>query len=131
MIKIYTDGSCLKNPGGPGGWAICVITEDDYEFYFSEGESSTTNNRMELQAVIQAILCVKENASCIIYTDSKLTINCAKGIWKRHANLDLWNEYDKQSRNKNIDFEWVKGHSGNKYNEIVDTLAQEEARKFM
>ena len=129
MVKLYTDGSCLKNPGGPGGWAVYIIQEDGNEFYLSDGEVSTTNNRMELQAVLEALSCVKENSDCIIYTDSKLTINCATGEWKRKANLDLWKEYDQLSKNKKIQFEWVKGHSGDEYNDKVDKLAYEEAKK--
>ena len=129
MIEIYTDGSCLKNPNGPGGWAVCIL-EDNLEYYLSGNNSSTTNNRMELTAIIEGISCVKEKIECKIYTDSQLCINCATGKWKRKANLDLWNEYDKVSKNKNIKYEWVKGHAGNKYNEIVDKIALEEAKKI-
>lgn len=129
MIEIYTDGSCLKNPNGPGGWAVCIL-EDDIEYYLSGNNSSTTNNRMELTAIIEAISCIKANLECKIYTDSQLCINCATGKWKRNANLDLWSEYDNVSKNKNINYEWIKGHNGNKYNEIVDKMALEEAKKI-
>jgi ribonuclease HI len=129
MIEIYTDGSCLKNPGGPGGWAICIIEKNNPDYCFCGNEQSTTNNRMELKAIIEAVSCLKEKDECIIYSDSQLCINCASGKWKRKANLDLWLEYDKFSKNKNIKFEWVKGHSGNVYNEIVDKLAYQEAIK--
>lgn len=129
MIKIYTDGSCLKNPGGPGGYAF-VIIDDDIELHHSEGCKSTTNNREEMKAVIEALKCINTNSECKIYTDSKLVINCASGLWKRKANLDLWSEYDNVSKNKKISFIHVKGHSGDKYNEIVDKLAQQEARKL-
>jgi len=128
MIQIYTDGSCISNPNGAGGWAIAIIEEDGYEYYFSDKNPSTTNNRMELTAVVEAISSVKENQECIIFSDSQLTINCANGKWKRKANLDLWKEYDKVSKNKIINFEWVKAHNGNKYNEIVDELAYNEAK---
>ena len=128
MIQIYTDGSCISNPNGPGGWAIAIIEEDGREYYFSDKNSCTTNNRMELTAVLEAISSVKENQECIIFSDSQLTINCATGKWKRKANLDLWKEYDKVSKNKIINFEWVKAHNGNKYNEIVDELAYNEAK---
>ena len=129
MIKIYTDGSCLKNPDGPGGYAFIII-DDDIELHHSEGCKSTTNNREEMKAVIEALKCIKINSECKIYTDSKLVINCASGLWKRKANLDLWSEYDIVSKNKKISFIHVKGHSGDKYNEIVDKLAQQEARKL-
>jgi len=128
MLKIYTDGSCISNPNGPGGWAFVVIEEDGYEYYFSDKNACTTNNRMELTAILEAISSVKENQECIIFSDSQLTINCAIGKWKRNANLDLWEEYDKISKNKIINFEWVKAHNGNKYNEIVDELAYKEAK---
>ena len=128
MIQIYTDGSCISNPNGAGGWAIAIIEEDGCEYYFSDKNSCTTNNRMELNAVVEAISSVKENQECIIFSDSQLTINCATGKWKRKANLDLWKEYDKVSKNKIINFEWVKAHNGNKYNEIVDELAYNEAK---
>ena len=130
-MEIYTDGSCLKNPGGPGGWAICIL-DDNKEFYLSGNNNSTTNNRMELTAIIEAVSCIKENSiCCTIYTDSQLCINCATGKWKRNKNLDLWLEYDKYSKNKNIKFEWVKGHNNNKYNEIVDKMALKEAKKII
>jgi len=120
--EIYTDGSCLKNPG-PGGWAVCIKKNDGNEYCFSGGEQATTNNRMELKAVIEAISHIKTRSECNIYTDSQLVINCATGKWKRKANLDLWEEFAQQSKNKKINFNWVKGHSGNKYNEMVDKLA--------
>ena len=129
MIELYTDGSCLKNPNGPGGWAVCIL-EDDLEYYLSGNNSSTTNNRMELTAIIEAVSCIKYDIECKIYTDSQLCINCATGKWKRNANLDLWKEYDNVSKNKNIKYEWVKGHNGNKYNEIVDKIALDEAKKL-
>jgi len=130
MLEIYINGSCLKNPNGPGGWAICII-ENGKEFYFSGNEKSTTNNKMELKAVIEAVSCLKENQECMIYSDSKLTINCASNIWKRKANIDLWEEYDKVSKNKNISFTWVKSHANNYYNEIVDKIAFAEAKKII
>ena len=129
MLKIYTDGSCLKNPNGPGGWALCIL-ENEKEFYLCGNEKSTTNNRMELKAVIEGISCIKENQECIIYSDSQLTINCASNIWKRKANIDLWEDYEKVSKNKKIKFEWVKAHNKNHYNEIVDKIAFCEAKKI-
>jgi ribonuclease HI len=129
MLKIYTDGSCLKNPNGPGGWALCIIEDDKYEYFFSGGDPETTNNRMELKAVIEAVSCLKPFQQCTIFTDSQLTINCATGKWKRNSNLDLWKEYDINIKNKKVNFEWVKAHNGDKYNEIVDKLAYNEAIK--
>ena len=130
MNIIYTDGSCIKNPNGPGGYAYIVINPDGLEWYFSDGDKSTTNNRMELKAVIESLKHIEVNEKCKVYSDSQLTINCAIGKWKRKANLDLWSEYDKVSKDKIIEFEWVKAHNGNKYNEIVDKMALEESRKI-
>ena len=124
MSKIYTDGSCLKNPG-PGGWAFALI-ENNEIWYVSGGEKSTTNNRMEIKAVIEA-LKFSQNTNYIIYTDSQLVLNCAQKIWKRKSNIDLWNEYDAISIGKNLQWEWVRAHNGDKYNEIVDKMARKEA----
>jgi ribonuclease HI len=129
MISIYTDGSCLSNPNGPGGWAFALIEEDGSEYYFADKNHSTTNNRMELNAIIEALSSIKENEKCKIFSDSQVTINCALRKWKRKSNLDLWNEYEKVSKNKNIIFEWVKAHNGDKYNEIVDELAYNQAKE--
>jgi ribonuclease HI len=129
MVSIYTDGSCLKNPNGPGGWAFVIIEEDGYLILDSGNEISTTNNRMELKAVIEAIKNINNKEQYTIYSDSQLTINCAEGKWKKKSNLDLWEDYDKYSKNKNIKYEWVKGHDGNRYNELVDKIAYHEAKK--
>jgi ribonuclease HI len=126
--KIYTDGSCLKNPGGASGWAF-VILENDEETYLSGGEASSTNNRMEMMAVIKA-LSFAPGKEYTIFTDSKLVMNCAQGIWKRKANLDLWSEYDSVSSKFSLKWVWVKAHKGNKYNEIVDDMARSEAKKI-
>ena len=124
---IYTDGSCL--PGGIGGWAICIISSDKNNYLFSDSEIDTTNNRMELRAIIEAVSCMKENSHCIIYSDSMLCINCATGLWKRKANLDLWKEYDIESKGKNVSFKHVKAHNGDYFNEKVDKLAQSESQR--
>lgn len=128
MKIIYTDGSCLSNPGGKGGWAAVIIDEKKLEWLISGNDNSTTNNRMELQAVIEALDFLEDNDECIIFSDSQLVINCAIGKWKRNANKDLWEIYDLKSKNKKISYEWVKGHNGNEYNELVDNVAKDEAR---
>lgn len=128
MSKIYTDGSCLNNPSGPSGWAFCLL-EDGEEWFVCGGEPSSTNNRMELQAVIES-LKFAQNQKYTIYTDSKLTMNCALGKWKRNANLDLWKEYNEVSKNKELKWEWVKAHNGDEYNELVDKLSRNEAKNI-
>lgn len=120
---IYSDGSCINNPG-KGGWAFLAI-EQNIEWYVSGYEEHTTNNRMELLAVIEALLFIL-NDNCTIYSDSKYVINCASGKWRRNSNLDLWEKFDIASKNKCITWNWVKGHSGNKFNEIVDNIARNE-----
>jgi ribonuclease HI len=125
---IHTDGSCLVNPGGPGGWAF-LLEEDRKTWLISGGDKSTTNNRMELMAVIEALAFCK-SVNCHVYSDSQLTIKCAKGEWKRKANKDLWELYEKASSGKNIGWSWVKGHSGDPRNEEVDVAAREEAKNI-
>jgi ribonuclease HI len=128
--KIYTDGSCILIPGttttgGRGGWAFTVI-ENGEQWSCCGCEANTTNNRMELTAVIEALNFIQGN-EYEIYTDSQLTMNCASGKWKRKANLDLWEKYDMNSKNVKIIWKWVKAHNGCVYNEFVDTLAKSEA----
>ena len=82
---------------------------------------------MELMAVIQALNSVPD-AEYEIYTDSMLTLKCAQGLWKRKANLDLWSDYDKVSKGKKLHWYWVKGHSGDEFNELVDCAARAEAK---
>jgi ribonuclease HI len=133
MITIYTDGSCLGNPG-KGGWAFRVIL--DNTFLDNSGyEEKTTNNRMELLAVINAIkelynlgiIQEDKKEQLKVITDSNYVIKCATKEWKRNKNLDLWEIYDKVSKNVDISFVWVKGHSGDIHNEQVDKLARKSA----
>ena len=128
MTEIYSDGSCLKNPGGPGGWAFCVNINSTL-FIVSGSDKCTTNNRMELQAVIECLKFVNDK-SIIIHTDSRYVINCATRKFKINANKDLWNEYDAASRGKEIKWVWVKGHSNNYYNDLVDRYAYDEAKNI-
>jgi len=125
LPQIYTDGSCLKNPGGTGGWAFTLL-ENGKQWTMSGGSDSTTNNRMELQAVIEA-LYFAQGPEYIIHTDSQLTMKCAKLEYRRNANKDLWSEYEKARNGRNINWIWIKAHNGNYLNEYVDRLAREEA----
>lgn len=126
--SIYTDGSCLENPGGASGWAFGVL-ENEEEWFMSGGEESSTNNRMELLAIIEALDFV-QGIEYNIYTDSNLTLKCAKKEWKRKSNLDLWSIFDKVSNGKILNWIWVKAHNGNVYNEIVDKMAKNEAKNI-
>ena len=125
--KIYTDGSCLENPGC-GGWCFTVL-ENNEQWTVVGGEHHTTNNRMELQAVIEALDFI-QGQEYEIYTDSLLTLNCATGLWKRKSNLDLWNLYDSKSKNKILHWNWVKAHNEDEFNEYVDKLAKSEAQRL-
>lgn len=137
LIQIYTDGSCLGNPGH-GGWAA-IIMMDAEEHTISGGQKDTTNNRMEMTAIIKALEWLhkksglKQNqlaeAKVQINSDSNLIIQTLNQGWKRKANIDLWEQLDKLRGWLNIEWKWVKGHHTNKYNNLVDKLAVNEARK--
>ena len=134
-VTIYTDGACRGNPG-PGGWGA-VLRYGDNEKLLYGGESETTNNRMELTAVIRALECLKHNKRRVrITTDSKYVLQGitewiegwkAKG-WRTASkkpvmNADLWQALDALVQQYAIDWHWVKGHSGHPENELADELA--------
>ena len=138
MIKIYTDGSCLKNPGN-GGWAAIICTRNEMK-KISGSEKDTTNNRMELLATINALKEVNSEDLIEIYTDSKYVKNgitdwihnWIKNNWKTSnkedvKNKDLWVQLHELSNNSKIKWNWVKAHAGNPLNEEVDLLAKKEA----
>ncbi len=137
-IEIYTDGSCLGNPG-PGGWGA-IILHDNKKFEISGGEADSTNNRMEMTAIIKGLEWLYKNSQISqeklqdykinFYSDSNLIIQTLNQGWKRKANTDLWAEIDRLRAWLNINWVWVKGHSNNKYNNLVDRLAVKEAEKF-
>ena len=138
MIKIYTDGSCLENPGN-GGWAA-IINSDGNIKKISGNEKNTTNNRMELMATISALKEISSNEDIEIYTDSqyvKLGItewinNWLKNNWQTSKkedvkNKDLWLELYNLDKSLNVKWNWVKAHAGNPLNEEVDLLAKKAA----
>lgn len=137
-LEIYTDGACLGNPG-PGGWAALII-DNNQERILSGNNEMTTNNRMELLAVIKALESVNHRLEITIYTDSKYVINgitswiknWKSNDWKSSSktpvkNIDLWKILDESSQKQNIKWVWVKGHSGNTYNDKVDEIARNQA----
>lgn len=135
-INIYCDGSSLGNPG-PGGW--CSILEyNGHEKVISGGESHTTNNRMELLAVIEALKALKEKCDITIVSDSQYVVSgintWLKGWidrnFKNVKNEEMWKEYTNLSEGHNIKAIWVKGHSGQYYNERCDAIAKSEASKY-
>ncbi|MBS96970.1 MAG: cyclic pyranopterin monophosphate synthase MoaC [SAR202 cluster bacterium] len=127
MIKVYTDGSCLGNPG-PGGWGAVIIFPNGEEMELSGSEEDTTNNRMELRSVIEALHFIEPGSIIELFSDSLYVINTITKGWKKKANISLWNELEKViQKHSNISWNWVKGHSGDFYNEKVNDLAQGKA----
>jgi len=131
MIEIFTDGASSGNPG-PGGYGVILRSGNHYK-ELSEGFRKTTNNRMELLAVIKALEAIKSpNQTVIIYSDSKYVIDAIDKKWvygwlqkgfKDKKNKDLWLRYLDISKRHNIKFIWVRGHAGHKENERCDELA--------
>jgi ribonuclease HI len=137
-IEIYTDGACSGNPGNGGWGAVLLYKHHKKEIY--GGQKDTTNNRMELQAVIEALKIVKKTEPIIVYTDSKYVQNgisewifsWKKNGWKTAArkpvkNMELWQELDVEAARHKIEWKWVKAHAGNHFNEMVDELAKKAA----
>ena len=134
IIKIYTDGACRGNPG-PGGWGALIL-KDNEEIKLNGGQNDTTNNQMELTAVIKALDFFSESMELEIFTDSKYVMD---GIteyikkwkvngWKTASkkpvkNTDLWKQLDALNAHHSIRWNWVKGHSGHRENDIADELA--------
>ncbi|WP_028574376.1 ribonuclease HI [Desulfonatronovibrio hydrogenovorans] len=141
-LKIYTDGACLNNPG-PGGYGA-VLIHGDRTREISRGVPETTNNRMELLAVISALEALKYPCRVRLYTDSQYIAKAInqnwlakwqKNGWKTSArkdvkNRDLWERLAKLLKIHSVRFEWVKAHNGDYYNERCDTLAREAAREI-
>ena len=146
VIHAYSDGGCSGNPG-PGGWAYVVIA-DDQKNTASGGEAMTTNNRMELKAVIQALENIKAHDSwngldIVFHTDSQYVKN---GItdwidrWEQNGwrtsnkkpvkNRELWVELRAATKGLRIEWRWVKGHAGDPMNELCDSLVQDEIKRF-
>jgi ribonuclease HI len=133
-VTIYTDGACRGNPG-PGGWGA-LLRYGRHEREISGGEVETTNNRMELQAALEALRALTQPCEVTLTTDSEYL---KKGItewlpnWKRRnwrrkggklANVDLWKKLDDEITRHRIHWRWVRGHAGNMYNERADCLAR-------
>ena len=138
MIKIYTDGSCLGNPGN-GGWAAIII-DDKKKIQIKGSKKDTTNNQMELLAPIKALKKIPKGSNVQIFTDSKYVksgitewiLNWKKNGWKTASkqpvkNKDLWTELDQMTNEFQIKWSWVKGHSTDVLNNEVDLIAREAA----
>jgi ribonuclease HI len=129
-VEIFTDGACSGNPG-PGGWAA-LLRYKTVEKEISGGERETTNNRMEMMAVIEALAALKKSSTVDLYTDSQYVQKGvtewmkgwkAKGWPSRIKNQDLWLRIDEEMARHKVTFHWVRGHDGHEENERVDKLA--------
>ena len=134
QVELFTDGACKGNPG-PGGWGV-LLRYGEREKTLYGGEQNTTNNRMELMAAIHVLTQLKEYCDVILTTDSQYV---RKGItewihqWKRNnwktaakkavKNADLWQLLDEQTTRHHVKWQWIKGHSGHRENEMADELA--------
>ena len=140
-VTIYTDGACSGNPG-PGGWGA-VLMYGEHKKELSGGDASTTNNRMELTAVITALSILKEPCAVTLYTDSQYIVSAInegwvygwqKRGWRRKTgevkNPELWQELMELLKRHKVTFIWVRGHAENEYNNRCDELAVSESRKF-
>ena len=141
-IEIFTDGACRGNPG-PGGWGV-VLRSGRHEKHLYGGERQTTNNRMELMAAIQGLEALKKRCHVVLTTDS---VYVQKGIsewlhnWKRRGwktagkkpvkNIDLWQRLDEAAQGHEVEWHWVKGHSGHPENELADQLANKGIDELM
>lgn len=133
-IEIFTDGACKGNPG-PGGWGV-LLRLGEHEKSLYGGELQTTNNRMELTAAIRGLEALKKTANVLLTTDSEYVMkgirewmpNWKKRGWKTASrqpvkNADLWMQLDALVNQHQVEWRWVKGHSGHRENEIADDLA--------
>ena len=141
-VTLYTDGACSGNPG-PGGWGA-ILEYMGHEKELSGGESSTTNNRMELTAVIEGLSALKESCTVELYSDSKYVIDGLQKGWaaswqkkgwiksdkKPALNPDLWEKPLELTRRHEMHYHWVKGHAENPKNNRCDELAVAESQKY-
>ena len=135
-VEIYTDGACSGNPG-PGGWGA-ILRYNGREKEISGGEGQTTNNRMELSAVIAALECLKEPCTVELYSDSRYVIDAEswrKKGWiksdkKPALNADLWERLLALTQRHEMRCHWVRGHADNEYNNRCDALAVEQRDRF-
>ncbi|MDE7389998.1 MAG: ribonuclease HI [Lachnospiraceae bacterium] len=142
QVDIFTDGACKGNPG-PGGWGA-ILRYGGKEKEISGGEAETTNNRMEISAVMEALKCLKEPCEINLYSDSQYVCNAIKLGWAKKwksnnwmrnkkdpaQNADLWEEILKLCDVHKLNVIWVKGHAGHPENERCDRLAVAQAAKF-
>ncbi len=141
-LDVHTDGACLVNPGGVGGWGVIFCTNPEQVLWGNV--EATTSNRMELTAALEALRAVKPNQVLRVHSDSTYVV---KGMtvwikaWRKKGfrrpgpggvvampNADLWRQLDELAASRRVSWKWVRGHAGHKFNERVDTIAREAAR---
>ena len=141
-VTLYTDGACSGNPG-PGGWG-CILEYNGVQKELSGGEAETTNNRMELTAVIRGLEALKESCIVELYSDSKYVIDALQKGWavswqqkgwrkadkKPALNPDLWQRLLELARSHTLHYHWVKGHADNPMNNRCDEMAVLEWKKY-
>jgi ribonuclease HI len=133
QIDVYIDGACSNNQvkdKSVGGWAF-LLKFEEHKVIKSGRVEKTTNSRMELQACIEALKYIKNKTiKTVVYSDSQLVVETINSGWKRHTNLDLWEELDDiRKQYKQLHFVKVKGHSSNQYNNIVDQEAVNQTKR--
>ena len=141
-ISIYTDGACSGNPG-IGGWGAVIIIKNENPIYLNGGSDYTTNNKMELTAAIKSLQYFTESKNIIIFTDSKYVMNGIESWidnWKKNGwktankkkvkNQELWEKLDSEISKHTIKWKWIKGHTGNEFNEKADCLARKFIEKY-
>ncbi len=142
IVEMFTDGACKGNPG-PGGWGV-LLRYKDHEKELSGAETATTNNRMELKAVIEGLKSLRRKCHVVVTTDSvyvksgmtEWIKNWKKRGWKTSTkkpvkNADLWRLLDTEVARHDVEWHWVKGHSGHRENEIADDLANQAVARLM
>lgn len=142
QVKIFTDGACSGNPG-PGGWGA-VLQYGEHEKELSGGEADTTNNRMEMTAVIKALESLNEPCQVLLTSDSKYVLDALQKGWatgwqkngwvkkdkKPALNADLWEQMLALTSKHQMEYAWIRGHAGHPENERCDTLAVQESQKY-
>jgi ribonuclease HI len=134
-VQVWSDGACRGNPG-PGGWGALIRVDGRPDVELSGGEAATTNNRMELRAVVEALRSLPAGSEITVHADSTYVLNgITKWLagWRRNGwltgskqpvkNVDLWQDLDEQASRHTVDWQWVKGHAGDPGNERADALA--------
>lgn len=142
LVELFTDGACSGNPG-PGGWGA-ILRYNGIEKELSGGEPNTTNNRMELTAIIEGLSALKEPCRVILYSDSKYVLDALQKGWARRwqqngwrksdkkpaLNADLWEKLLRLTDIHTLEYQWIAGHTGHPENERCDALAVAQSQRF-